>query len=177
MFPKFTLVIGGASSGKSAFAEHLVLTAGKPAVYLATAQALDGEMAERIARHREMRGDDWRTIEAPLAVAEVLQSLTSDEVALFDCATLWLSNHLLEDNEIEAEQAALISALDACASSVVVVSNEVGQGVVPDNTLPRRFSEAQGLLNQDIAAHADTVVSVMAGLPRVRKGVLPGTAE
>ena len=177
MFPKVTLVIGGASSGKSAFAERLVLTAGKPAVYLATAQALDDEMAERIARHREKRGDGWRTVEAPLAAAEVLQSLTSDEVVLFDCATLWLSNHLLKRNEIEAAQTALISALDTCASSVVVVSNEVGQGVVPDNTLARRFSQAQGLLNQDIAAHADLVVSVMAGLPLVLKGVLPGNAK
>ena len=177
MFPKVTLIIGGASSGKSAFAERLVLTAGKPPVYLATAQALDGEMAERIARHREMRGDGWRTVEAPLAVAEVLQSLTGDEVVLIDCATLWLSNHLLKDNEIVAEQAALISALDACASSVVVVSNEVGQGVVPDNTLARRFSEAQGQLNQIIAAHADLVVSVVAGLPMVLKGALPGNAK
>ena len=177
MFPKVTLVMGGASSGKSAFAERLVLTAGKPPVYLATAQALDDEMAGRITRHQKMRGDGWRTVEAPLAVAEALQSLSGDEVVLFDCATLWLSNHLLKGTEIEAEQAALISALAACACNVVVVSNEVGQGVVPDNALARRFSEAHGLLNQMIAAHADLVVSVMAGLPMVLKGALPADAK
>ncbi len=174
MFPKVTLVLGGASSGKSAFAERLVLSADKPAVYLATAQADDDEMADRIARHRKRRGAAWRTLEVPLEVAATLQGLAADEVVLLDCATLWLSNHLLKGRDIESEQEALLSALKSCACSVVVVSNEVGQGVVPDNALARRFSEAQGRLNQHIAAHADLVVSVIAGLPIELKRALPG---
>ena len=176
MFPKVTLVLGGASSGKSAFAEALVLGAGKRALYLATAQALDAEMAERIARHRARRAAAWRTAEVPLDVAGALGRAAADEVVLLDCATLWLSNHMAHESDIDAEQAALIDALERCAPNVVVVSNEVGQGGVPDNVLARAFAQAQGRLNQAVAAHADLVVSVVAGLPMVLKGALPGPA-
>ena len=176
MFPKVTLVLGGASSGKSAFAEALVLSTGKRALYLATAQALDSEMAERIASHRAARARNWRTLEVPLDVAATLAGLAGNQVVLLDCATLWLSNHMARESDMDAEQAALISALETCAPSVVVVSNEVGQGGVPDNALARAFAQTQGRLNQAVAARADLVVSVMAGLATVLKGSLPGPA-
>ena len=172
-FPQLTLVTGGAASGKSRFAEALVVASGRRKVYVATAQAFDAEMAAKIARHRADRGELWRTIEAPLDLAGALGQEWSDEIVLVDCLTMWLSNHLLAENDPGAEADRLMAALDAVRVPVVLVTNEVGQGVVPDNALARRFRNAQGALNQRVAARADLVVGVMAGLPLVLKGVLP----
>lgn len=170
---KLSLVLGGANSGKSALGERLVRSAGKRLVYVATAQAFDAEMEAKIARHRAQRGTDWRTVETPHDAAQALESVTGDEAVLLDCATLWLSNHLLAESDVEAEADRLIAALAACRGPVVMVSNETGLGVVPDNALARRFRAAQGHLNQRLAAEAGLVVFVAAGLPMVLKGELP----
>ena len=171
--PKLTLILGGAASGKSVFAESLVLKEKLEPVYIATAQVFDNEMAEKVARHRAQRGDRWITIEEPLAVAEALKQSSGTQAVLIDCVTLWLTNILLDDRDIAAESNSLMKALAGCAAPIVIVSNEVGYGIVPENALSRRFRNAQGRLNQDIAAQADCVVSVMAGLPMVLKGALP----
>jgi adenosylcobinamide kinase/adenosylcobinamide-phosphate guanylyltransferase len=168
-----TLVIGGARSGKSAFAEGLVVGSGRPRRYIATAQAWDDEMRARIARHRQDRGAGWTTIEAPLDLCAALADAQAHEAVLVDCATLWLTNHLLAEHDLAAEGTALLSALAACAAPVVIVSNETGWGIVPDNALARRFRDAQGRLNQRLAARADLVVTVIAGLPLALKGNLP----
>ncbi|HSG55033.1 bifunctional adenosylcobinamide kinase/adenosylcobinamide-phosphate guanylyltransferase [Seohaeicola saemankumensis] len=174
MLPKLTLVLGGAASGKSAFAERLVLDSGLAPVYLATAQAWDEEMRGKIARHRNARGAGWLTHEAPLDLAPALTAARPDQAVLLDCATLWLTNQMLADHDLAAQETALLAALDACAAPVVVVSNEIGMSVVPENALARRFRQAQGELNQRLAAQAPLVVAVMAGLPLVLKGTLPG---
>jgi len=173
LLPALTLVVGGARSGKSRLAERLVTESGRPRRYIATAQAWDEEMADRIARHRADRGADWTTVEAPLDLPTALAAAQSDEAVLVDCATLWLSNHLLAEHDLDAEGAALLAALAACPAPVVLVSNEVGWGIVPDNALARAFRDAQGRLNQQIAARADLVLGVMAGLPMVLKGRMP----
>ena len=171
--PRLTLVIGGARSGKSAFAEGLVTGTGRPRRYIATAEAWDDEMRARIAQHQSDRGGDWTTVEAPLDLSGALQSARQDEVVLIDCATLWLTNHLLADHDLPTEAARLIDALAACPAPVVIVSNETGWGIVPENALARRFRDEQGRLNQRIAALADLVVTVIAGLPMVLRGRLP----
>lgn len=176
LWPRFTLVIGGARSGKSRLAEGLAQAANRPRRYIATAQAWDDEMHDRIAQHRTQRGADWVTVEAPLDLAGALQAAKSDEVVLVDCATLWLSNNLLAEADLDAAQSALIAALVACAAPVIVVSNEVGWSIVPDNALARRFRDAQGRLNQQMASEADLVVAVLAGLPLVLKGQMPSGA-
>ena len=168
-----TLVLGGAASGKSALAERLVMETGRPRVYLATSQPFDDEMRGKIARHRDQRGPDWVTVEEPFDLAPVLASVAVDQIVLIDCATLWLTNHLLAENDLPQENAKLLAALKNCPAPVVIVSNETGLGIVPDNALARRFRNAQGALNQQIAAIADTVVFVAAGLPMVLKGQLP----
>jgi adenosylcobinamide kinase/adenosylcobinamide-phosphate guanylyltransferase len=170
MLPKLSLVLGGASSGKSAYAEKLVLNTGLTPIYIATAQIFDDEMAAKISRHRDMRGDIWHTIEAPLAVSEALTGIDAGQAVLLDCATLWLTNVMLGDHDVDRRSEELIAALGKCNGPVVVVSNEVGQGIVPDNALSRRFRNAQGALNQAIAAEADSVIAVMAGLPLQLKG-------
>jgi adenosylcobinamide kinase/adenosylcobinamide-phosphate guanylyltransferase len=171
--PSLTLVLGGASSGKSAFAESLCFQTDKPRVYIATAQAFDDEMREKISAHRDMRGSNWLTIEAPLNVSDALFARSETEVVLLDCATLWLSNMLLADKDLPSAFTDLLTALANCPASVVVVSNEVGHGIVPDNKLARSFRNAQGRLNQLLAAQAGLVVHVTAGLPHVLKGTLP----
>ncbi len=177
MLPKLTLIIGAAASGKSAFAERLVTSNMRSRSYIATAQAFDDEMRAKIARHRDMRGAGWRTIEAPLDLPAALQQIPADHVVLIDCATLWLSNHLLAESDLEQAGAALLNALQTCPAPVVVVSNEVGAGVAPDNALSRKFREAQGRLNQTLATQAGLVVTVIAGLPMVLKGTLPEALE
>ncbi len=172
MLDKLTLVLGGAGSGKSLWAETLVSQARPNRIYLATARVWDSEMREKVDRHRTQRGGDWTTIEAPIDVSEALASAKPDQAVLLDCATMWLSNHLLEEHDLQAETARFLTALTACPAPVVVVSNEVGMSVVPENALARRFRDAQGQLNQDIAAQAGLVVAVMAGLPLVLKGTL-----
>ena len=164
---KLTLVLGGARSGKSRYAESLMAALPPPWIYLATAEARDAEMAERIAAHRTRRGTGWRTVEEPHDVASVL---AADKGAiLIDCMTLWLSNRMLAGADMDAEIAALEAALDGHVRPAVLVSNEVGFGIVPDNELARRFRDLQGRLNQRLAAQADRVVLVVAGLPMVVK--------
>lgn len=173
LLPPLSLVIGGARSGKSGFAERLVTGSGLIRRYIATAEAWDDEMRDRIARHRADRGQDWITVEAPLDLVAALAQAQAGEVVLVDCATLWLTNHLLAEHDLGAQSAALIAAMSACAAPVVVVSNEVGWGIVPDNALARAFRDAQGRLNQQLAEEAGLVVGVMAGLPMILKGRLP----
>jgi len=173
MLDKLTLVLGGAGSGKSLWAETLVSQAAQSRIYLATARVWDDEMRNKVESHRLQRGPDWTTIEAPLNISEALESARPDQAVLLDCATMWLSNHLLDENDLRAEEAVFLYALASCKAPVVVVSNEVGMSVVPENALARQFREAQGQLNQRIAAQADLVVAVMAGLPLALKGKLP----
>ncbi len=166
-------MLGGAASGKSAFAEGLVLKADLTPIYIATAQVFDDEMAVKVARHRDQRGNVWATIEEPIALPSALDQIRRGQSVLVDCATLWLTNIMLGHRDIAQDTTDLIAALRSCDGPVVVVSNEVGQGIVPDNALSRQFRNAQGTLNQTIAAEADLVVAVMAGLPLVLKGRLP----
>jgi adenosylcobinamide kinase / adenosylcobinamide-phosphate guanylyltransferase len=169
---KLSLVIGGARSGKSRFAETLVTGTGRPRIYVATAQAWDDEMRDRIARHKADRGDGWTTLQAPRDLSGALATATAQDVVLVDCATLWLTNHLLAEADLDAETGALLTAISTCPAPVVIVSNEVGWSIVPDNALARQFRDAQGRLNQRLAAQAGLVVAVMAGLPMVLKGQL-----
>ena len=171
--PALTLVVGGARSGKSRFAESLAVGSGRPRRYVATAQAFDDEMRARIERHLLDRGDDWETIEAPFDLAPPLRECKPEFTVLIDCATLWLSNNLLMGNDLPQICAELLEHLRACPAPVIVVTNEVGQGIVPDNALARAFRDAQGRLNQQLAAEAGLVVTVIAGLPLVLKGQLP----
>lgn len=174
MQAQITLVLGGAASGKSAWAEKLVTASGRPRTYIATAQALDTEMEAKIAAHRARRGTGWQMIEAPQDLPTALGRLPAGHLVLVDCATMWLSNRLLAGADPAAESATLLAALSDCASPVVIVSNEVGQGIVPQAPLARRFREHQGRLNRRIAERADRVVAIMAGLPLALKGRLPG---
>jgi adenosylcobinamide kinase/adenosylcobinamide-phosphate guanylyltransferase len=163
-----TLVLGGARSGKSRYAESLITALPPPWIYVATAEAGDAEMAARIEAHRTRRGEGWRTIEAPRDLADALTAC-GKAPALVDCLTLWLSNLLLADADLEAQFARLEATLTRAAAPVVLVANEVGSGIVPDNALARRFRDAQGLLNQKMAARADRVMLVVAGIPLVVK--------
>ena len=172
--PHILLVLGGARSGKSRYAQQRAEALAGERVFVATAQALDAEMAERIARHRSDRGDRWHTIEAPLALAPVIVAEASaDRVLLVDCLTLWVSNLLLADRPIEPAIAELRAALAAARGPVILVANEVGLGIVPDNALARRFRDAAGRVNQAVAAAADEVQFLAAGLPLTLK---PATA-
>lgn len=171
---RLTLVIGGAGSGKSDFAEALVTGSGLAPVYVATAEAHDAEMAARIARHRADRAAaGWRTVEEPRDLPAALAGVAAGEAVLIDCATLWLTNLMLGDADLAAAEAALVAALERSPAPVVIVTNEVGQGIVPDSALGRAFRQAQGGLNRRLAARAGLVVAVIAGLPLVLKGDLP----
>ncbi|SEQ12087.1 adenosylcobinamide kinase /adenosylcobinamide-phosphate guanylyltransferase [Faunimonas pinastri] len=164
------LVLGGARSGKSRFAERLVEKSGLSRVYLATATAGDDEMAERIAHHRARRAG-WRTIEEPLALEDTLSREAGEGRAiLVDCLTLWLSNLMFAEADVVARTESLCVTLGTVPGLVVLVSNEVGMGLVPDNALGRRFRDAQGRLNQAVAAAATDVAFVAAGLPLTLKG-------
>ncbi len=164
------LVVGGQRSGKSRYAERLVAASGRAPVYLATATAGDGEMAERIAAHRRRRGEGWRTVEEPLDLAEALLGESrADTAVLVECLTLWLSNLFGAGRDSDAEADRLIAALRHAAGPVVLVSNEVGSGVMPDNALARRYADALGTLNQRVAAVATHVVLVAAGQPLTLK--------
>jgi adenosyl cobinamide kinase/adenosyl cobinamide phosphate guanylyltransferase len=172
--PKITLILGGARSGKSRYAESLIATLPPPWFYVATAEAGDEEMTARISAHRARRGPEWRTIEAPRHLVAALQKAGTTPV-LIDCLTLWLSNLMLADIDIEAETAHLERALAAATAPVVLVANEVGSGIVPEHPLGRRFRDLQGMLNQRVAARADSVVLMVAGLPLALKGPLKET--
>ena len=169
--PKLTLVLGGARSGKSRHAEGLITSLPPPWTYVATAEAGDEEMAARIKSHRERRGAQWRTIEAPRELAKAL-SACGDGPVLVDCLTLWLSNLMLVEANVEEETAQLEETLAATKGPLVLVANEVGSGIVPSYPLGRRFRDMQGILNQRMAARAERVILMVAGLPLALKGTL-----
>ncbi|MBN2760168.1 MAG: bifunctional adenosylcobinamide kinase/adenosylcobinamide-phosphate guanylyltransferase [Rhodobacteraceae bacterium] len=165
-----TLVLGGARSGKSRFAEAEVTACLGPWHYIATAQAFDDEMRARIGQHRVDRVQGWITHEVPFRVADCLSALPSDAPVLVDCLTLWLTNHLLAEHDLHAEYAALEAALSNRHGPIWLVANEVGLGIVPDNALARQFRDEAGRLNQRIAAMATRVRFIAAGLPLALKG-------
>ena len=157
---KTILVLGGARSGKSRHAEALVTAEPGPWRYIATGRAWDDEMRSRIALHQARRGAGWETIEAPLDLATALDG---PEPALVDCLTLWLSNLILEERDIEQATETLLDALDRRSALTVLVGNEVGLGIVPENALARRFRDEAGLLHQRLAQRAQRVLFVAAG--------------
>lgn len=169
-----TLILGGARSGKSALAESLATSSAREVVYLATGQALDEEMAVRIAHHRTRRPAHWRCVEAPLALADALRAHAgTDTCLLVDCLTLWLSNLLAQPAAVfERERDALLSTLPQLPGDVLLVSNEVGLGIVPLGELTRRFVDEAGRLHQALGARCDRVLFVAAGLPLALKGTL-----
>lgn len=164
------LVLGGQRSGKSRYAEGLVAASGRAPVYLATATPGDGEMATRIAAHVARRGPGWRTVEEPLDLAGALtREARAENAVLVDCLTLWLTNVMGAERSVERETQRLVDALSDAVGPVVIVSNEVGSGIIPANALARRYADALGVLNQQVASAADTVVLVAAGIPTVLK--------
>ncbi|MFZ0558648.1 MAG: bifunctional adenosylcobinamide kinase/adenosylcobinamide-phosphate guanylyltransferase [Methylovirgula sp.] len=164
------LVIGGARSGKSRYAQKHAERSGKAPVLVATAQAGDAEMAARIAAHRQARGGGWRVVEEPLALVQTLQrEAAADTIVLVDCLTLWLSNLMHHGQDPEAHGELLVAAIPKLAGPAIFISNEVGLGIVPDTELGRRFRDAQGRLNQGVAMACDAVVLVAAGLPLLLK--------
>jgi len=170
VLPPLTLILGGARSGKSRHAETLVTAFPPPWHYVATAQAYDEEMRERIALHRARRGEGWVTHQTPLDLSESLGSLAQGTAPiLVDCLTLWLTNVMLAERDIEGAAAALEAVLCGVAAPLVLVGNEVGLGIVPDNALARRFRDEAGRLHQRLAARADRVLFMVAGLPMVVK--------
>lgn len=171
-----TLVLGGARSGKSAFAEDLINASGLTKVYVATATGGDSEMEARIALHRSRRGDGWTTIEEPLALVDILAGqATPGRSILVDCLTLWLSNLMFADRDPETESRRLARFIQTTKAPIVFVSNEVGLGLVPETPLGRSFRDAQGRLNQIVAAAVVQVAFVAAGLPLWLKRPLQGT--
>lgn len=163
---RITLVLGGARSGKSRYAEGLSVTYGHK-TYIATAEAFDDEMHDRIARHRAQRGDGWTTIETPYDLAASVGEAKG--FVLVDCITIWIGNLMHREVNVAAELDRLIAALETAEARVVLVSNEVGLSIVPDNALARRFRDMQGIANQRLADVADEVVFVAAGLPLTLK--------
>ena len=159
-------VLGGARSGKSRYAQaRAEATAHRP-IFIATAQAYDGEMEDRIARHREERGSRWDTIEAPIELAAGIDQYTApDTILLVDCLTLWTSNLMLAERDIAAATENVIDAIVNAHGPIILVSNEVGLGIVPDNALARRFRDAAGIVNQQVAAAANEVQFLVSGLP------------
>jgi adenosylcobinamide kinase / adenosylcobinamide-phosphate guanylyltransferase len=179
-----TFVFGGARSGKSAYAEKLAAGSGKPVIYVATAQAGDAEMRARIAHHRARRDEAWITVEEPLALGAVLRERSAPgNVVLVDCLTVWLSNLLFCENReypevgnivpperFREERDALLTAIEDVCGEIVIVSNEVGMGIVPQGAISRWFVDEAGRLNQAVAARCDRAVWVAAGMPLVLKG-------
>ena len=170
VLPSLTLILGGARSGKSSYAEGLLTTLPKPWAYVATAQAFDDEMRQRINHHQARRGAGWVQYETPLDIAATLSGDAAGQPCLVDCLTLWLSNLMHADRDIARETEALVDALSKRSAPCIMVSNEVGLGIVPDNALARLFRDEAGRLNQRIAAVADCVVFIAAGLPITLKG-------
>jgi adenosylcobinamide kinase/adenosylcobinamide-phosphate guanylyltransferase len=160
-----TLVLGGARSGKSRYAEALVARSPQPWVYVATAEVRDEEMAERTAAHKARRNAGWQTIEAPHDLPDAVKQAPANAAVLVDCLTLWLSNLVEGSFDIEAQTVRLQETLTGRSGPTVLVSNEVGFGIVPDNALARRFRDLQGQLNQRMAAQAARVVIMVAGIP------------
>jgi adenosylcobinamide kinase/adenosylcobinamide-phosphate guanylyltransferase len=173
MIPDFTsslLVLGGARSGKSRFAQATAEAFPGDLVYIATAQAFDAEMTDRITRHRNERGPRWRTVEAPLDLADAIPAHSKPAtVILVDCLTLWASNLMFAERDIPTETTALAAAIAAVPGRIILVSNEVGLGIVPDNALARQFRDVAGDINQAIARVAERAVFVVSGLPMLLK--------
>jgi adenosylcobinamide kinase/adenosylcobinamide-phosphate guanylyltransferase len=168
--PNVTLVLGGARSGKSAHAERLIEAAAGGGIYLATAEAGDDEMARRIRTHRARRGPSWTTVEEPLELAAALaRHAAAGRPVLVDCLTLWLSNLMAAGRDVARERGELVAALAAVPGPVVLVSNEVGLGLVPETPLGRAFRDEAGRLNQAVAAVAERVIFVAAGIPLALK--------
>jgi adenosylcobinamide kinase / adenosylcobinamide-phosphate guanylyltransferase len=168
--PSITLVLGGARSGKSAHAERLLTALPAPWAYIATAEPLDDEMRDRIASHKARRGEGWAAYDVPVELVGALTGVAADAPCLVDCLTLWVSNLMHQRRNVVEETVALTKALSKRKKPCVLVSNEVGLGIVPDNALARAFRDEAGRLNQHIAAAADRVIFVAAGLPLVLKG-------
>lgn len=160
------LVLGGARSGKSRHALTLTESAGSEHIFIATAEALDDEMSQRIQKHEADRGASWKTVEAPLALADAIdETQGSQSAVLVDCLTLWLSNIMLARLNVTAETERLVRSIQTVARPLILVSNEVGMGIVPESTLGRKFRDEQGRLNQEVAKVCDRVDFVAAGLP------------
>lgn len=168
---KRSFIIGGARSGKSTFAENIAESFDGMKIYLATAQARDEEMQIRIATHQARRDELWRTIEEPTDICPILvDEKYTHSLILVDCLTLWLSNLMESHADIENETHMLVHAITHCKARLVIVSNEVGLGIVPDNALAREFRDHAGRINQQVAAACDEVVFMAAGLPLFMKG-------
>lgn len=168
-----TLILGGVRSGKSRLAERLALESELPVTYIATAHAGDAEMAERIAGHVARRPSDWRTVEAPFALADAIRAEAAPgRCVLVDCLTLWLSNWLCGEDDFSAEREALVEVIGAVPGSLILVANETGLGIVPMGELSRRFSDEAGALHQRLALVCERVVFTVAGLPMVLRGRL-----
>ncbi|WP_439149346.1 bifunctional adenosylcobinamide kinase/adenosylcobinamide-phosphate guanylyltransferase [Sulfitobacter sp.] len=167
---KITLVTGGAKSGKSRHAEGIVKASGLSSIYIATGQALDDEMADRITAHKIQRGDGWQTIEEPLDLCGALVRTDGQGIRLVDCLTLWLSNLFVAELDWDAKLSELLVVLQTQQSPVVLVTNEVGGGIVPMSDMGRRYRDASGVMNQRIAEVADAVLLVTCGLPLSLKG-------
>ena len=164
--PMRELILGGARSGKSTLAEERARTSGLAVTYIATAEDRDGEMGERIAHHRERRPQHWDTLEVPFSLADALErTAAAERLVLVDCLTLWLGNLIEDDDALDRERSALLATLPQLPGEIVLVSNEVGLGIVPANALARRFRDEAGRLNQAVAAACERVTFVAAGLP------------
>ena len=168
---RLTLVLGGARSGKSRHAQTLAMATPPPWVYVATAEALDDEMQERIAKHRSSRCDGWTTIEEPIELARAVVQVPADAALVVDCITLWLSNLMLGAHDIDAAVAQFVASLDGRRAPTIVVSGDVGGGVVPGTGLGRVFRDQAGLINQRLAACAQHVLFMVAGLPMKLKAL------
>lgn len=172
-----TFVTGGCRSGKSSYAQRYAESVGPARVYLATSQALDDEMRKRIDAHQASRGQGWTTVEEPIDIVPALLSASQHaDVVLLDCVTLWVTNCLMagmDDEDVFARTNDLVRALDDLPCAVVIVSNEVGSGIVPEHALARRFRDLTGAVNQRLAACASTVVLSVSGIPLAVKGELP----
>jgi adenosylcobinamide kinase/adenosylcobinamide-phosphate guanylyltransferase len=166
---RFTLVLGGARSGKSRYAQEVAMASPPPWTFIATAQAGDDEMLARIGAHRRERGDGWATIEAPLDLATAVAEAPGPAPLLIDCLTLWLSNLMIGDHDVEGAIDAFEQALLARNAATIAVANEVGLGIVPETPLGRDFRDRAGALNQRLAAKANRVVLMVAGLPMTVK--------
>jgi adenosylcobinamide kinase/adenosylcobinamide-phosphate guanylyltransferase len=162
------LVLGGVRSGKSAFAQEQIAASGKPVCYVATSQVWDDDMADRVRQHKDNRPSEWQLIEEPLALASVLHSLNSpDQAVIVECFTLWMTNLLCLEDEtrLEDEKQALLKAVEVFEGDLILVSSEVGLGIMPMNALARRFGDEAGTMNQALAKLTDRVTFVAAGLP------------
>ena len=160
-----TLIIGGAASGKSAYAEGLASNSKLSKIYLASANIHDEEMQLKVDKHKLRRGDDWTTISEPLEAEKKITNLNDNQIMLFDCTTMWLTNQMLNKADVQIEILQLTDSMKFSKGSLIVVTNEVGSGIVPENSMAREFRELQGFLNQELASISDSVIQVIAGLP------------